>query len=77
MIPVVRFWLREVSAFLERNPVRRPYLVGSRQCATFVQLITGLLEERRLLLLSGTIVDATIIAAPSSTKNARASRDPT
>lgn len=38
--------------------------------------ITGLLEERRLLLRSGTIVDATIIAAPSSTKNASASRDP-
>jgi IS5 family transposase len=35
-----------------------------------------LLEERRLLLRSGTIVDATIIAAPSSTKNASASRDP-
>src|SRR3984893_2612257 len=38
--------------------------------------ITGLLEERRLLLRSGTIVDATIIAAPSSTKNAGAARDP-
>jgi transposase, IS5 family len=38
--------------------------------------ITGLLEERRLLLRSGTIVDATIIAAPSSTKHASASRDP-
>ena len=38
--------------------------------------ITGLLEERRLLLRSGTIVDATIIAAPSSTKNAGATRDP-
>src|ERR1700704_1657865 len=38
--------------------------------------ITGLLEERRLLLRSGTIVDATIIAAPSSTKNAAAARDP-
>src|SRR5258705_9256351 len=38
--------------------------------------ITGLLEERRLLLRSGTIVDATIIAAPSSTKNASARRDP-
>ena len=38
--------------------------------------ITGLLEERRLLLRSGTIVDATIIAAPSSTKNASAARDP-
>jgi transposase, IS5 family len=38
--------------------------------------ITGLLEQRRLLLRSGTIVDATIIAAPSSTKNASATRDP-
>jgi IS5 family transposase len=38
--------------------------------------IAGLLEERRLLLRVGTIVDATIIAAPSSTKNATASRDP-
>jgi IS5 family transposase len=38
--------------------------------------ITGLLEERRLLLRSGTIVDATIIAAPSSTKNAGATCDP-
>ena len=38
--------------------------------------VAGWLEERRLLLRAGTIVDATIIAAPSSTKNASASRDP-
>jgi IS5 family transposase len=38
--------------------------------------INGLLEEKRLLLRSGTIVDATIIAAPSSTKNATETRDP-
>lgn len=38
--------------------------------------IQGLLEERRLLLKQGTIVDATIIAAPSSTKNAAQARDP-
>jgi IS5 family transposase len=38
--------------------------------------VQNLLEERRLLLRSGTIVDATIIAAPSSTKNAAAARDP-
>lgn len=38
--------------------------------------INGLLEERHLLLKSGTIMDATIIAAPSSTKNATESRDP-
>ena len=38
--------------------------------------IKGLLEQQRLLLRSGTIVDATIIAAPSSTKNATQTRDP-
>jgi IS5 family transposase len=38
--------------------------------------IRTLLEEKRLLLKSGTIVDATIIAAPSSTKNAAQPRDP-
>jgi len=38
--------------------------------------IRTLLEERRLLLKSGTIVDATIIAAPPSTKNAAGARDP-
>jgi IS5 family transposase len=38
--------------------------------------IRALLEEKRLLLRSGTIVDATIIAAPSSTKNATEARDP-
>lgn len=38
--------------------------------------VRSLLEERRLLLKSGTIVDATIIAAPPSTKNAAGARDP-
>ena len=38
--------------------------------------VNALLEERKLLLRSGTIVDATIINAPSSTKNAAKERDP-
>src|SRR6266850_8491255 len=38
--------------------------------------VKDLLEEKRLLLKSGTIVDATIIAAPSSTKNATQTRAP-
>jgi IS5 family transposase len=38
--------------------------------------IRELLEERRLLLQAGTIVDATIIHAPSSTMNATQTRDP-
>lgn len=37
--------------------------------------IRSLLEQKRLLLKSGTIVDATIIAAPPSTKNAEGQRD--
>ncbi len=38
--------------------------------------IGSLLEEKGLLLQQGTIVDATIISAPSSTKNQSRSRDP-
>ncbi len=38
--------------------------------------VRSLLEEKRLYLKSGTIVDATIISAPSSTKNATGKRDP-
>jgi IS5 family transposase len=40
------------------------------------EAVLELLTERSLLLRSGTIVDATIIAAPSSTKNATGTRDP-
>jgi transposase, IS5 family len=38
--------------------------------------IAAMLEERGLLMRQGTIVDATIIAAPPSTKNKAKSRDP-
>jgi IS5 family transposase len=38
--------------------------------------VWAMLEERGLLMRQGTIVDATIIAAPSSTKNKSKSRDP-
>jgi len=38
--------------------------------------VKELLEAKRLLLTAGTIVDATIIAAPSSTKHATQTRDP-
>jgi len=43
--------------------------------AIFAEVRT-LLEQKRLLLKSGTIVDATIIEAPPSTKNAEKARDP-
>lgn len=38
--------------------------------------VRGLLETKGLLLQAGTIVDATILHAPSSTKNATGTRDP-
>lgn len=41
----------------------------------FTQVI-GLLQQKGLLLKKGTIVDSTIIAAPSSTKNQDNQRDP-
>ena len=40
------------------------------------ELVNGLLESAGLILKEGTIVDATIIAAPSSTKNKEKKRDP-
>jgi transposase, IS5 family len=54
----------------------RHLLEQHRLTATIFAAVRELLEERRLLLHAGTIVDATIIAAPSSTKNASATRDP-
>ena len=39
-------------------------------------IVQKLLTERRLLLRSGTIVDGTLIDAPSSTKNQARQRDP-
>jgi IS5 family transposase len=41
-----------------------------------LKTVTDLLESKKLLLRTGTIVDATLIAAPSSTKNSTKSRDP-
>lgn len=40
------------------------------------EAINAQLRERGLMMRQGTIVDATLIAAPSSTKNARGERDP-
>ncbi len=41
-----------------------------------LQTINDLLQHKGLLLKAGTVVDATLIAAPSSTKNATGERDP-
>ena len=41
-----------------------------------LKLVNDLLRDKGLLLRAGTVVDATLIAAPSSTKNASGERDP-
>ena len=61
----------------ETTILRFRHLLEQRQLTGAIfDEIGGLLEAQGLLLRSGTIVDATIIAAPSSTKNATATRDP-
>lgn len=61
----------------ETTILRFRHLLETHQLtAAIFEAVTGLLTEKRLLLKSGTIVDATIIAAPSSTKNAAQARDP-
>jgi transposase, IS5 family len=54
----------------------RHLLETHRLTAAIFEAVKELLTAKRLLLQSGTIVDATIIAAPSSTKNATQARDP-
>jgi IS5 family transposase len=61
----------------ETSILRFRHLLEQHQLTSAIfDAIGGLLEARGLLLRAGTIVDATIIAAPSSTKNATATRDP-
>jgi len=44
--------------------------------ARLLEAVNGLLKAKGLLVSQGTMVDATIIHAPSSTKNAKGERDP-
>lgn len=61
----------ETTILRFRHLLEKHYLTQ----AIFAQ-IRSLLEQKRLLLKSGTIVDATIIEAPPSTKNQDKARDP-
>ncbi len=61
----------------ETTILRFRHLLEKHQLtAALFDAIRDLLTAKRLLLKAGTIVDATIIAAPSSTKNATGTRDP-
>ena len=54
----------------------RHFLERHRLTEKLFEISTAYLSERGLLLSEGTIVDATIISAPSSTKNQQRQRDP-
>jgi hypothetical protein len=57
--------------------VQRHNLLEARQLtAQMFDAVRDLLGDRDLLVTTGTIIDATWIAAPSSTKNATRTRDP-
>jgi IS5 family transposase len=61
----------------ESTILRFRHLLEKHQLTEAIfEAVKDLLVEHGLLLRSGTIVDATIIAAPSSTKNATGTRDP-
>lgn len=61
----------------ESTILRFRHLLEQHQLtAAMFDAVKTLLTEKRFLLKAGTIVDATIIAAPSSTKNATKTRDP-
>ena len=54
----------------------RRLLERHRLTEAIFKAVNRLLSDKRLLLTSGTLVDATIISAPSSTKNETRARDP-
>ena len=54
----------------------RHLLEENKLAAQILQTVNELLQAKGLLLKAGTVVDATLIAAPSSTKNASGERDP-
>jgi IS5 family transposase len=61
----------------ETTILRFRHLLEKRRLTEAIfEAVKDLLAEHRLLLRAGTIVDATIIAAPSSTKNVTGTRDP-
>ena len=61
----------------ESTILRFRHLLEDKKLAPrILATINGLLTERGLMLRQGTMVDATLIHAPSSTKNASGERDP-
>ena len=61
----------ETTTLRFRHLLERHDLAGK-----ILDVVNAVLVERGLMLRQGTVVDATLIAAPSSTKNRTRSRDP-
>lgn len=61
----------------ESTILRLRHLLEKRELAgQILETVNTLLRDKELLLKAGTVVDATLIAAPSSTKNVGGERDP-
>ncbi|MDP1998075.1 MAG: IS5 family transposase [Rhodoferax sp.] len=61
----------------ESTILRFRHLLDKHKLAVqILALINDMLRDKGLMLRAGTVVDATLIAAPSSTKNASGERDP-
>ena len=80
-MPVYREFAK-LDGVLDRLPdestiLRFRHLLEKHDLATdMLRVVNDLLAYKGLLLKSGTAVDATLISAPSSTKNAESKRDP-
>ncbi|MGC9293651.1 MAG: IS5 family transposase, partial [Acidobacteriaceae bacterium] len=64
--------LPDESTILRFRHLLEAHDLGTQILAT----VNAVLAQRGLLLKTGTVVDATLIAAPSSTKNSTGTRDP-
>jgi len=74
---IARVELGEDTVPDESTILRFRHLLEAHQLmARMFEAVRDLLVDRDLLVTTGTIVDATLIAAPSSTKNATKTRDP-
>ena len=61
----------------ETTILRFRHLLEKHDLATdMLRVVNDILEAKGLMMKKGTVVDATLIAAPSSTKNADGERDP-
>jgi IS5 family transposase len=54
----------------------RHLLEEHKLAAEMLRVVNDVLQAKGLMMRTGTVVDATLIAAPSSTKNAEGERDP-